>query len=145
MGRSAGAMCGAIRPTSHPRLRYGPLIAQLRLDLRDRQRDSELRPSGLRFEGDRAVVVAHEAPGDVEPEASALSHWFGGEEWIEDSVANLVRNTGAVIENSHHNTLVLSIRKRNAWSVIFVIAWLALAASARLCSSSVIRSRSARA
>ena len=51
---------------------------------------NSVRP-GSRLDGNLAVVVADEAPDDVEAETGALPHRLGGEERIEDALADLLR------------------------------------------------------
>ena len=48
------------------------------------------------LKGQRAIVAADDdVAGDGQALAGSLAHGPGGEEWIKDLVANLLRNSGA--------------------------------------------------
>src|SRR3974390_297098 len=91
--------------------RVGELTASRRGDLRDRQPNSKFGSAGPRFKFNGAVIVVHKAPGNVESEPDSLSLGFGSKEGIEDAVPDLIRNTGPVIENAHHHSLVFAARE----------------------------------
>ncbi len=79
--------------------------------LGERQHDPKLRPARLRLDVDFAVVVADEAPDDVEAQAGALPHRLGGEERVEDALADLCGDAGPVVDDAHHHALMLAVRQ----------------------------------
>src|SRR5579862_2015019 len=83
--------------------------SSIQFDFGDGQPDAKFGLAGLGFEVDCAVVMTHEAADDVEPKTCAVSEGFGRKEWIEDTAPNLARNSGSVVEDSHHDVLVFAI------------------------------------
>src|SRR5262245_57075197 len=79
--------------------------------LRHWQHHSKLGPARSRFDGNFAVIVANEAPNNVETQAGALAHWLGGHERIEDTPADLLGDAAAVVDDAHHHTLMLALRR----------------------------------
>src|ERR1700676_2686477 len=70
-------------------------------EISDRQTDSKFCAARLRLEFDSAVVMPHKASHDVEAETNSLPLWFSSKERIEDAVADLMGNTGPIIDDSH--------------------------------------------
>ena len=79
----------AVRPDRCPRRwSYQGLLARV-----DRQAHPEARVAGHRLHRQVAVVLLdHDPPGDVQPEAGALPDRLGGEERFEDAPDDVVRD-----------------------------------------------------
>src|SRR5262245_21367760 len=67
----------------------------------DREADAELGVARLRLDFDVAVVAANELARDVETEAGALARRLAGDERVEDPVADVRRDPGAVVLDAH--------------------------------------------
>ena len=100
---------------------------------RHRQHHAELGAPRLRVDRDAAVVVPQQPLDDVEAEPGALADRLGGEEGIEDAVADRRRDAGAVVDDPHHDALPLAGRRdvdaarlgtaSNALSMRFAQIW----------------------
>ena len=81
------------------------------VDLGERKRDAKLGSARARLDLDLAVVVADQAPDDVEAQAGALPDRLGGEERIEDALADLGRDAGSVVDDADDDALPLAVRR----------------------------------
>src|SRR5262249_5389136 len=65
------------------------------------QRQANLEPglAKLRFEAHIAMMAAHNPVDYVETQTTAVAYLFGGEEWVEDPVADFRRDAGAAIDD----------------------------------------------
>src|SRR3984893_4864977 len=69
--------------------------------------DLEPRVTRRRLHADLAAVAADDdLPGDVEAEAGPPAHFFGGEERLEDAVANVVGHPGTGVADLDHDAIV---------------------------------------
>src|SRR5215475_1465729 len=68
-----------------------------------RQRNPKLGPPRLRFEFNDAIVMPNQPPGDIQPQPNTLSLRLGRKERIKDALANLLGDSGAVVDDAHHN------------------------------------------
>src|SRR5262249_33877383 len=85
------------------------MSALLRILPGDRQPNPEPRVAGRRLQRNVSVVLLdHDAPRDVKPEARSLAHRLGGEERFEYTVLDLRRDPGPGVAEPHeHLVLVL--------------------------------------
>src|SRR5580692_678465 len=65
----------------------------------NRQPHLKVRLAGMRIDSHIALMLADNPVHRVEPEARALTHRLGRKERIEDAALDLVRNTGAVVDD----------------------------------------------
>jgi|SRR5947209_20518777 len=73
------------------------------------QDDPKLRSARLRLDRDFAIIVAHQAPHDVEAQSRAKAHRLGCEKRVENALADLRWDTGPVIDDSYHCALTIAL------------------------------------
>src|SRR6187397_2644406 len=77
-----------------------------------RQDDADLgEGAGLRIDLDRSsMLLDHDVVADGEAEAGAFAGRLGGEEGIEDLLAHVGRNAGAVVADTDLHTIAEAFR-----------------------------------
>ena len=80
------------------------------LDVGDGQGDAELRSTRGRVDLDLGVVVADQAPDDIEAQPRALADLLGGEERLEHARADVIWNARPVVYDADDDALAVAGR-----------------------------------
>src|SRR5262245_201349 len=75
---------------------------------RDGKPDAKFGAAGNRFHVNFSVGAANQLANDVQAEAGSGAYRLCRKEWIEDAIANIFRDSGAVVDNANDDVIAFA-------------------------------------